>query len=309
MMKPYLMTAALALAAVAPAALAQAETDGTTQAVRTDLWVGSDADGNEARKLALGWDVDHRDIEHWWGVKVEHARFSGRGWRDDQDRVFVSGAGDAGERWRWDGDVGTNGDDLIGRASIHSLDAYRKEFFIERDVLETRNGVAQGWVQTFAGAGIDVPMGERWSASGVAGLQDFGVGDNLRTRLRGNVVFAVAPEQGLSLQLRTRYYRNSEPREADYYSPRWYGEALGVVGWRRHVGGYQYTARAGLGRQRSAGDTSKRARMLEVGVETPRWKDAWLRLDAGYTDTPVLTDTGTDSYSYRYLRLQAFVAF
>ena len=64
-----------------------------------------------------------------------------------------------------------------------------------------------------------------------------------------------------------------------------------------------------LGRQRSAGDTSKRARMLEVGVETPRWKDTWLRLDAGYTDTPVLTDTGTDSYSYRYLRLQAFVAF
>ena len=290
MMKPYLMTAALALAAAAPAALAQAETEGTTQAVRTDLWVGSDADGNEARKLALGWDVDHRDIEHWWGVKVEHARFSGRGWRRD-------------------GDVGTNGDALIGRASIHSLDAYRKEFFIERDVLETRNGVAQGWVQTFAGAGIDVPMGERWSASGVAGLQDFGVGDNLRTHLRGNVVFAVAPEQGLSLQLRTRYYRNSEPREADYYSPRWYGEALGVVGWRRHVGGYQYTARAGLGRQRSAGDTSKRARMLEVGVETPRWKDAWLRLDAGYTDTPVLTDTGTDSYSYRYLRLQAFVAF
>ena len=140
MMKPYLLTAALALAAAAPAALAQAETDGTSQAVRTDLWVGSDADGNEARKLALGWDVDHRDIEHCWGVKVEHARFSGRGWRDDQDRVFVSGAGDAGERWRWDGDVGTNGDDLIGRASIHSLDAYRKEFFEPKyDIRDNHN--------------------------------------------------------------------------------------------------------------------------------------------------------------------------
>ena len=77
-----------------------------------------------------------------------------------------------------------------------------------------------------------------------------------------------------------------------------------VIEW-----GFRTGARAGLGRQRSAGDTSKRARMLEVGVETPRWKDTWLRLDAGYTETPVLTDTGTDSYSYRYLRLQAFVAF
>ncbi len=308
-MKRCMLTAALALAAVAPAAMAQTPPDEGKQAVRTDVWVGSDADGNEARKLALGWDIEHRDIEHWWGVKVEHARFSGRGWHDGQDRLFLSGAGDAGSLWQWEGDVGTNGDDLIGRASIHSRDAYRKEFFIERDVLETRNGVAQGWVQTFAGAGIDVPMGDRWSASGVAGVQDFDVGDNRRTHLRGNLVFAVAPEQGLSLQLRTRYYRNSEPREADYYSPRWYGEALGVVGWRRYVGGYQYTARAGLGRQRSAGDSSRRARMLEVGMETPRWKNAWLRLDAGYTDTPVLTDTGTDSYSYRYTRLQAFVAF
>lgn len=308
-MKRCMLTAALALAAVAPAAMAQTPPDEGKQAVRTDVWVGSDADGNEARKLALGWDIEHRDIEHWWGVKVEHARFSGRGWHDGQDRLFLSGAGDAGSQWQWEGDVGTNGDDLIGRVSIHSRDAYRKEFFIERDVLETRNGVAQGWVQTFAGAGIDVPMGDRWSASGVAGVQDFDVGDNRRTHLRGNLVFAVAPEQGLSLQLRTRYYRNSEPREADYYSPRWYGEALGVVGWRRYVGGYQYTARAGLGRQRSAGDSSRRARMLEVGMETPRWKNAWLRLDAGYTDTPVLTDTGTDSYSYRYTRLQAFVAF
>ena len=308
-MKRCMLTAALALAAVAPAAMAQTTPDEGKQAVRTDVWVGSDADGNEARKLALGWDIEHRDIEHWWGVKVEHARFSGNGWHDAQDRLFLSGAGDAGSQWQWEGDVGTNGDDLIGRASIHSRDAYRKEFFIERDVLETRNGVAQGWVQTFAGAGIDVPMGDRWSASGVAGVQDFDVGDNLRTHLRGNLVFAVAPEQGLSLQLRTRYYRNSEPREADYYSPRWYGEALGVVGWRRYVGGYQYTARAGLGRQRSAGDSSKRARMLEVGMETPRWKNAWLRLDTGYTDTPVLTDTGAESYSYRYARLQAFVAF
>jgi hypothetical protein len=49
--------------------------------------------------------------------------------------------------------------------------------------------------------------------------------------------------------------------------------------------------------------------MLQVGLETPRWKDAWLRVDAGYTDTPVLTDTGAGSYAYRYLRVQGVVAF
>ena len=56
-MKPYFLSTALALAATAPAALAQTKAEGDKQAVRTDLWVGSDADGNETRKLALGWDV------------------------------------------------------------------------------------------------------------------------------------------------------------------------------------------------------------------------------------------------------------
>jgi hypothetical protein len=313
MMKMHTIAAALCMALVVPPALAEeitAAEDGNAarQAVRTDVWMGSDADGNETRKFALGWDFSHRDLQHWWGAKVEQARFSGQDWSHRENRLYLSGAGEAGS-WLWEGDVGSNGDDVIGRASLHSRDARRKEVFIEREVLETRGGTANGWVQTFAGATIDMPMGERWSASAVAGLQDFGVGDNLRTHLRGNLVFAVAPEQGVNLQLRGRFYRNSDPREADYYSPEWYGEALGVIGWRRHVGGYQYSARAGWGRQRSGGDDWKRARMLEASIETPRWKDAWLRLDAGYTDTPVLTDTGTGSYAYRYIRLQAVLAF
>lgn len=300
---------ALACVALSMAATVSAdEGDVAPQAVRADAWMSSDADGNEAQKLALGWDVAHRDLQHWWGVKIEHARFAGEGWSDAQQRAYLSGAGEWGG-WLWSGDVGSNGRDLLGRASVHSQDARRKELFVERDVLETRAGVENDWVQTFAGAAIDLPMGDRASATLLAGLQDFGTGSNLRTHLRGNLVGVVAPEQGLSLQLRTRYFYNSDPGEADYFSPEWYGEALGVVGWRRFVGGYQWLALAGVGRQRSAGDDWKRARMLQVGLETPRWKDAWLRVDAGYTDTPVLTDAGAGRYAYRYLQVQGVVAF
>jgi hypothetical protein len=299
----------LAAACIASAMPVAAQDGGTArQAVRADAWVSSDAEGNETRKLALGWDIAHRDLQHWWGMKVERARFSGDGWSDTSDRIYLAGAGERGG-WLWEGDLGTDGDDVIGRASIHSQDARRKELFFERDVLETRGGVANGWMQTFAGAAIDLPMGDRWSATLLGGAQDFGTGSNLRTHARGNLVYAVAPEQGLSLQLRTRYFHNSDPREADYFSPPWYGEAMGVAGWRRHVGGYQWRALAGLGRQRSAGEDWKRARMLQVGLETPRWKDAWLRVDAGYSDTPVLTDSGEGSYSYRYLQVQGVVAF
>lgn len=310
-MRKCAVAAALGWALAIPVLSAHAAEDAPAArpALRTDFWMGSDADDNETRKLALGWDIQHRDIEHWWGVKVERARFSGRDWSESENRAYLSGAGSLGKDWRWDGDIGSNGDDLLGRTSIHSTDPWRKEIFVEREVLETRRGVREGWVQTFAGAAIDMPFSDRWSASLVAGVQDFGTGDNLRTHLRGNLVYAFAPEYGLSAQLRTRYYRNSEAFEADYYSPPWYGEALGVLAWRRHIGGYQWSARAGWGRQRSSEEGWKRARLAEFGVETPRWKDAWLRLDAGYTDTPVLTDTGTGSYAYRYVRLQAFVVF
>ena len=94
-----------------------------------------------------------------------------------------------------------------------------------------------------------------------------------------------------------------------YYSPDWYGEALGVVALRRVVGGHAWRAMAGVGRQRSADEDWKRARKFEVGYESPRWRRSWLRVSAGYTDTPVATSTGTGSYSYRYLALESGIAF
>jgi hypothetical protein len=279
------------------------------QALRPEAWVSSDADGNETQRVGLGWDVGRSDDDHWFGAKVERARFAGDGWAQTEQRVYLRAAG-GGEDWRWKFDAGSNGDALLGSASVSSRDARRKEFFLEREVMETRGGVARGDVQTFAGAAIDVPLGERWTATGLVGAQDFGRGDNLRTHLRGNLVFAALPEQGISLQLRSRYFRNSDPFEGDYYSPRWYGEALGVVALRRNLGGYQWRAAAGIGRQRSDTEAWKRARLLEVGMDTPHWKQAWLRLNAGYKDTPVLTDTGGGgSYAYRYVSVEAVIGF
>lgn len=276
------------------------------QALRPELWLSSDADGNETQKYGLGWDLRRYSDDRWLGVKVERARFAGDGWSEGEERLYVRAAG-GGDLWRWKVDAGSNGDALLGSASLHSQDARRKEFFLEREILETREGVERGLVQTFAGAAVDLPMGERWTATGLVGLQDFGSGNNLRTHLRGNLIFAALPEQGVSVQLRSRYFRNSEAREGDYYSPQWYGEVLGVVALRRRYGGYQWRAAAGFGRQRSDSESWSNARMLEVGVDTPHWKRAWLRANAGYKDTPVLNETGPDRYAYRYLSVEAVI--
>ncbi|HZF98583.1 MAG TPA: hypothetical protein VEY92_10150 [Pseudoxanthomonas sp.] len=297
---------ALLLALSLPSAARDAA--GAGPALRPEAWVSSDADGNETRKMGLGWDIRRRGDDHWLGAKVEHARFAGGDWSQTERRVYLRAAG-GGDAWRWRFDAGSNGDALLGSASVFSRDARRKEFFLEREVLETRGGAERGDVQTFAGASIDLPLGQRWTATGLAGAQDFGRGGNLRSHLRGNLVFAALPEQGISLQLRGRYFRNSEPFEGDYYSPRWYGEALGVVALRRKVSGHQWRAAAGIGRQRSDGEQWKRARLLEVGLDTPHWKRAWLRLNAGYKDTPVLTggSSGSGSYAYRYVSVEAVI--
>jgi hypothetical protein len=304
-MKRGLLFFALLLALSAASA---AETPPPEQALRPELWLSSDTDDNETQKYGLGWDLRRYSDDHWLGAKVERVRFSGDGWSQSEERMYIRAAG-GGELWRWKVDAGTNGETLLGSASLHSEDARRKEFFLEREILETRSGAERGLVQTFAGAALDLPMGERWTATGLVGLQDFGSGDNLRTHLRGNLIFAAFPEQGISVQLRSRYFRNGDPSEGDYYSPAWYGEALGVVALRRHHAGYQWRVLAGWGRQRSDSEGWKNARMVEIGVDTPHWKQAWLRASTGYKDTPVLNDIGSGNYAYRYLSLEAVIGF
>ena len=278
------------------------------QALRPEAWHSSDADGNETVKQGVGWDLRRQDQDHWLGVKLEHVRFAGDDWSRTENRIYGRAAGGQGN-WRWKLEAGTNGHDLLGSASVHSEDARRKEFFVERDLLETRQGAERDLMLTFAGAAIDLPLGPRWTATALAGLQDFGAGGNLRSHLRGNLIFAALPEQGISLQVRTRYFRNSIPREGDYYSPGWHGEALGVLALRKNRGGYQWRAAIGAGRQRSDAESWSNARLLEVGVDTPRWKQAWLRANAGYRDTPVVSQTGNGTYAYRFVSLEAVIGF
>jgi hypothetical protein len=291
----------------APVAAQEAETAPAVDAWRPEAFVSSDSDGNDTRRVSLGWDWSRRDLEHWRGLRVEQARFSGIGWDDTSTRVFVRAAGSRGA-WRWRGEAGTDGHDLIGSASLHSEDAWRKEFFIERDVLETREGFALGRVHTFAGAALDVPLSERWGAAGLVGLQDFG-GENLRTHVRAQLWYALLPEQGLSLQLRLRHFEDSDPNELDYFAPGRYRQALATISLRRFVRGYRWRAVAGFGRQDFTGAGSQPSRLFELDVQTPEDRGHFLRATAGWSDAPAAGATGGTDYVYRYLRFEGVWTF
>lgn len=96
-------------------------------------------------------------------------------------------------KWKWNASVGTDGDTVLGSAAIHDESRFRKEVFVERDIVETPEGVERGSYYTFAGAALDLPVDDSNVVTLVAGVQPF-TGDNVRTHVRATYVHVVKPD-------------------------------------------------------------------------------------------------------------------
>lgn len=288
-------TLALALSIAPPAALA----DG---AAHLSVFASDDADDTSMLETGLTLDYRFEDVERYRGIKLERLDIrplGGERWRDH--RAYYRFA-DYNDHWLWNGQVGTDGDTVVGNANFVRGGRVRQEYFVERDVLETPRGV-EGLHHTFLGASFDLPLGtgDRQQLTTLVGVQDF-TGSNNRAHVRASYIVTVVPEWGLSAQLRTRAFHNSVPGEYDYYSPRWFAEAVPVLQVRRFHDRWMYSAALGWGWQRSSGTDVREARLVEAAITSPRTgRDWYLRATASYSNTP--TGAG-QSYGYRQLMLE-----
>lgn len=298
-----MMLAALALG-FAPAVAAQEIP--YWQAVGADLFTSTDADEAETVKAGIGYDWRYRDPADFQGVRLETARFSpATGPALEEQRLYYRFAR-PGEDWSWNGQVGTNGETVLGSLSVHNDARVRQEYFIERQRLETAQGLAGERYHTFAGAAFDLPVDERNTLTALVGVQDFD-GDNLRTHLRARAIHVLKPEWGLSVQLRTRYFHNSVPAEADYFSPEWYVEVLPVMQVRRFHDGWQYQAAVGVGAQREADADWRAARHFEASVTSPPIGRDWhVKAAVLHSNAPVASGQG---YDYRQASVSLTRAF
>jgi hypothetical protein len=255
--------------------------------VGTDIFFSRDADETEVVRAGLNLDFHYRSADDLVGVRVERVSYQPNGGeRVNESRVYLRAARRFGD-WQTRATIGTDGDHLLGSASINDDAAFRKELFFERDKVETPLGVTRPILATFVGAAVDVPLARNSQVTLLGGLQSF-TGRNRRTHLRANLVQVLDEELGLSAQLRTRYYRNSEPGEFDYFSPRQFVEAVPVLQLRRFRGGWQYLAAAGWGAQRNTGSGWRSSRYLNLRLSSPANRRGWIvRGDATYTNTPV----------------------
>lgn len=295
--------AVLGLPLSAPAVAQDARTEADEaassprHAIGVDIFASTDADNTDVVRAGINLDPVYKGPEDYLGVRVEKAWYRPLGLATiEKERVFLRYA-NGSAKWKWNAQVGTDGDTLIGSASIHDDSKYRKEFFIERDIVETPRGVTDGIYYTFVGAALDLPVDERNSFTVMAGAQEF-TGKNVRLHARANYVHVLKPEWGLSAQLRTRYFHSTEPREYDYYSPRWYVQALPVLQLRRYSGGWRYMVAGGVGAQKDAVSDWRASYYAAAELTSPAVGRNWhFKASALYNNIP----QNTGAYDYGQL--------
>jgi len=266
-------------------------------AVGVDVFASTDADHTDVIRAGVNLDPVYKGPDNYLGVRVEKAWYRPLGLKTaERERVFLRYANGSTD-WKWNAQVGTDGDTIIGSAAIHDESRYRKEFFIERDIVETPRGVKDGIYYTFVGAALDLPVDDRNSFTVMAGAQEF-TGKNVRLHARANYVHVLKSEWGLSAQLRTRYFHSTEPREYDYYSPRWYVQALPVLQLRRYSGGWRYMVAGGVGAQRDAVSDWRASYYAAAEVTSPAVGSNWhFKAAALYNNIP----QNTGAYDYGQL--------
>ncbi|HEY0625275.1 MAG TPA: hypothetical protein VGD10_00935 [Allosphingosinicella sp.] len=291
--------ASLAAFLLLSAQAAAGQTAGKTEAAPSgaagmDLFLSGDADQTGVVRLGLNLDWRYEAPDRYQGVRIEKAWFDpfGQG-RRERERVYLRGADRSGD-WNWNGRIGTDGDTVLGAAAIHNNAPVRQEYFIEREIVETPQGLKRGIYYTFAGAAVDLPVDDRNTFTLLGGVQEFS-GDNVRTHLRANYVHVIEPEWGLSGQIRTRLFRNSDPREFDYYSPRWYAQILPVLQLRRQVEGWRYLVAAGIGTQRDSEQDWRRSSYFNTQFTSPARGKWAFNASFLYSETPT-----TSGLAYNY---------
>lgn len=262
-----------------------------------DVFASTDADDTDVLKAGVNLDWSYHGPDDYFGLRIETARFKPLGQDATEDQRLYLRFADKTDDWSWKGQVGTDGETVLGAASIHNEARFRQEYFIEREILETPRGVDEGLYYTFVGGAFDLPINDRNNFTVVAGVQDF-TGQNVRTHLRLNYIHVLKPEWGLSAQVRTRYFHSSDPGEFDYFSPKDYVEVMPVLQVRRYYGGWRYVVAGGVGGQKQTGEGWRSARYFNAQVMSPPIREWAVSAALTYSNTPV-----TSGYTYDYTQV------
>jgi len=276
--------------------------------------VEGDTDGFHATRVRIGALYPFASYVDHLGAAVQTTHFSQGDWHRDANGVVAL--------WRKQDAAtlaGVNAEAGIVEVAGHTravADAtwgFRPapntgvELIGAGDLVATRKAIDRGIAYGFLGASIEQTFAERFTAIGLAGYQPFTDG-NERVHWRGRLIWLVAPDYGVNLQLRYRAY---ESRKSDvdgaYFNPDRYRQWQGAVGVRRRFAGWTWTGSLGFGRETINGTDDHPVRVAEVRAEGPLTNRVRLALYAlysrstGYVDAP--------DYAYRQIGMTLIYPF
>ena len=273
-------------------------------AVGTEISASTDSEGTNVVKLAgrALWNFDGKD--DYAGIVVEQAWIApAAGEKREFSRVYLDLADKIGDNWRWRTRVGTDGKTVLGNAELRRAD-WSRSFFIEREIIETEQGLDRRIYYTFVGASTDIPIDQNNNLAITAGVQEFS-GKNERLHLRGRFVHVLSANAGLSAQMDLRYYHSTEPKEFDYFSPANFVRAMPILQLRRFNNRWMFLAAGGFGAQKSTGSSWQPARFLQLRIESPRSS----KLFDVFAEVVYSNDSIVGGLNYDYLQGRAGLTF
>lgn len=280
-------------------------------AATAELTFTRDADSFAATRFAAGYLPAYRSPQDYWGVSVGSDHYAQNEWSRDGQRLLgrvrqldaQSGAGLAA-------DAGVarvaNRTTFVADAawSTRLTQSTGVELTGARDWIDTQRGIDDGITYHFIGASLEQGLGDHFTAIVLGGHQRFSDG-NSRSHLRARLIYALLPEQGVSIQLRHRRFNADDisvPRR--YFNPGRYEETQLVLALRRRIAswpGWAINGHVGGGRETIDRTERKPTASAELRLDGPLENGWRLGLRAQY----LRSAGGAEGVDYWYSLLGA----
>jgi len=251
----------------------------------------TDADRFSAIRLRAGGLFDYQSPWRYFGVAAQENFYSQSGWHEnahavlgfwrDQNRDTLAGVNVEAGVVQVAGHTRPIGDMTW---SLRPMIDTTVELLGAAGLVETQPAIEQGIGYTFWGVSVEQKLSERVTAIALAGYQPFTDG-NARAHVRARLIWDAFPDEGVNLQARWRYYRDSETDVGGlYFNPENYNQWLGLVGFRKRLAGWTTSGAVGAGQERiqNGGTTTQPTYLAELRAEGPIAGDARLTVNAAY---------------------------
>ena len=246
-------------------------------------------DGLHIDKYKTGYYRTYSDNDNYDGVEYSKNRFSQNGWTSHGDQLaYVMRSRDAaGNTANWA--IGHNTLDVSrslwtvdGNISRKLGDTTTGEVTINRDRVEVRQSLVDHVLADSYNLNIEQQIATPLRALFSVGTTRYTDG-NHRPTVKIKTTYDVLPEYGVNLQLRSRYYKNTDTTvNSGYYNPYRFVENIIAAEINQTIHGWNLSGNLGWGRQAGGNDPKTLAKAYEVSATTPIANRVFFRAKAGY---------------------------